>query len=189
MELVLGKHNGVVIKGKNPRRPRMRKEEERILLESTMRLNEMIQKKAAVGLRTINGQQQPQHVLDMIKSDKWTVEERTPGEFTITLHNSHHLFHFIHTLSRSGIYQQQQGLYSIPSAGNEDKILAHPARKYTLLPYINFHGELYAKPIWKPRTHWSLFDTALPALLDDCIHHLLCCMNHYYPSKFHLPSE
>ncbi|CAO3592199.1 unnamed protein product [Absidia cylindrospora] len=52
-----------------------------------------------------------------------------------------------------------------------------------VLPYIDFHGELYAKPIWKPRTHWSLFDTALPALLDDCIHYLLCCMNHYYPIR------
>ncbi|CAO3592200.1 unnamed protein product [Absidia cylindrospora] len=91
MELVLGKHNGIVIKGKNPRRPRMRKEEERMLLELTLRLNQLAEDKAKLTAATgtmIQQQQQQQqkrHVMDMIKSDKWTVEERTPGEYTIIL--------------------------------------------------------------------------------------------------------
>ncbi|KAI8332345.1 hypothetical protein BC941DRAFT_436391 [Chlamydoabsidia padenii] len=190
MELILGKHNGLVIKGKNPRRPRMRKEEERILLESTIRLNEVLKNKNAarsssksLESRTACVQQHPRHVLDIIKNDKWTVEELTPGEYTIILHNFHHLFHFIHTLSRASLDQQAQGIYPMPPAGKANDNLVHPNRKYTVLPYINFHGELYAKPIWKPRIHWSLFDIALPALLDNCIHFLLCCMNHYYPIR------
>ncbi|KAI8089107.1 uncharacterized protein BX664DRAFT_332187 [Halteromyces radiatus] len=184
MELVLGKHNGVVIKGKNPRRPRIRKEEERMLLESTMRLNKLAEEVEAAHNNSLY--RPYRHVLDMIKSDNWTVEERTPGEYTIILNNPHHLFHFIYTLGRLVLHPYHGGIYTMPSANlhdDDDDDNTKSLRKYAVLPYINFHGELYAKAIWKPRTQWSLFHTALPALLDDCIHYILCCMNHYYPIR------
>ncbi|KAI8071586.1 hypothetical protein BC940DRAFT_293209 [Gongronella butleri] len=172
MELVLGRHNGLVIRGKYPRRPRIRREDERKMLETTMRLTSL---------------SNPLHVLRMASmSDKWTVEESQPGIYTIKLFDPHFLFHFMHILGT--LVDQRFSLHGMPPASPSSSALTKV--RHSVLPYVHFHGELYASGIWRPQSTWTLFDAVLPTILDDCVHYICCCMNHYYgviPKRVMMP--
>lgn len=138
-------------------------------------------------------QDQPAHIMDLAPSHQWKIERQPDGQYSITIHSIGDVADFIQTLGNLTLGATPYSCWpgspdlgvGISGSGSSGFAGEKPRRaSVPLLPYIKYHSELYAKDLYKPTAEeWPRFFAVLPDLLDDCLHYMIECMNHYYPVR------
>ncbi|KAF7727263.1 hypothetical protein EC973_007876 [Apophysomyces ossiformis] len=168
-ELVLGPHNGVMIKGTRPRRPKKRKQKEPVQTD-----------KDPPSLSPLHLPYS--RISQLPPSEQWTVQQTSKNEYRITLRNVCDVKDLLQALAQMTIQSPLQSTFLAPSP---DEVEDHQMirRHSPPLPYLFYHSELYSNVLWEPEVEWPRFNSVLPGLLDDCMHYFIECMNHYYPVR------
>ncbi|KAG0174662.1 hypothetical protein DFQ30_003425 [Apophysomyces sp. BC1015] len=169
-ELVLGPHNGVLIKGTRPRRPKLRKLSK---LKKSTQDDDAADSPPTLTISPSISQLAP--------SDQWTIQQTSKNEYRITIRSVHDVTDLIHALGQMAFDSTAHNVS--PSVTDEAKDKAILRRHSAPLPYLFYHSELYSNVFWKPAVEWPRLQSVLPGLLDDCMHYFIECMNHYYPVR------
>lgn len=200
-EFVLGPHNGLHINGTKPRRPKRRKNKDPLAIP-TLELdpeNSNPRKQKTHGERppTPVSVAAPPSALDpesppksstLVESEHWSLRQTETGSFEVNISSINNITDFLQTLSLMASESEDPNqvhkdeVHSETSQDSEGSGSKKSGRKLTM-PFINFHSELYAPQDKRSTIEWPRMKTALPALLDDCMHYHLQCMNPYYPVR------
>lgn len=200
-EFVLGPHNGLHIKGTKPRRPKRRKNKDPLAIPtldskpatpSTPPLGHHPCEPPPTPVSIIGPllpePESPPRTSTLVESENWSLRQTETGSFEVNISSINNITDFLQTLSlmasesEDPSHMHKDEVRSETSQDSEGSASKRSGRKLTM-PFINFHSELYAPQDKSSTIEWPRMKTALPALLDDCVHYHLQCMNPYYPVR------
>ncbi|KAJ2962802.1 hypothetical protein NQZ79_g2043 [Umbelopsis isabellina] len=195
-EFVLGPHNGLHINGTKPRRPKRRKNKDVLNLPNVdskpasppnpQQCEPPPSPKSFSPLPPSDGCKSPTKSATLVESENWSLRQTETGSFEVNINSINNITDFLQTLnlmaSEDPQHQHIEETQSETSHDSEGSTLKKANRKSTM-PFINFHSELYAPQDKNSTVEWPRMKTALPALLDDCVHYHLQCMNPYFPVR------
>lgn len=203
-EFVLGPHNGLHINGTKPRRPKRRKNKDPLAIptldpqaanSTPVATQKMQQCEPPPTPVSASGHFEaesppPRKAATMIESEHWSLRQTETGSFEVNINSINNITDFLQTLSLMASESEdptadplhKDEVHSETSQDSEGSASKKNGRKLTM-PFINFHSELYAQQDKNSTVEWPRMKTALPALLDDCVHYHLQCMNPYYPVR------
>ncbi|KAH8549538.1 hypothetical protein BGW37DRAFT_501547 [Umbelopsis sp. PMI_123] len=203
-EFVLGPHNGLHINGTKPRRPKRRKNKDPLAIptldpspsiptpaptQNPQQCEPPPTPVSTAGPSEV-GSPPPPKTTTMIESEHWSVRQTETGSFEVNINSINNITDLLQTLSMMASESedtnadalQRDEAHSETSQDSEGSAGKKNTRKLTM-PFINFHSELYAQQDKTSTVEWPRMKTALPALLDECVHYTLQCMNPYYPVR------